>query len=55
MSMRLLGLSILYFLLLFFFYENISYASKVPKAQRHNQAKAQNAASEQKKNALKSI
>ena len=47
--MRLSGLSALHFLLLFFFYEKISYAPKAPKAQRHNQAKAQNAASKQKK------
>ena len=51
--MRLLGLSTLYFLLLFFFYEKISYAPKAPKAQRHNQAKAQNAASEQKKKKMR--
>ena len=33
---------------LFFFYEKILHAPKAPKAQRRNQAKAQNATSEQK-------
>ena len=32
----------------FFFYEKILHAPKAPKAQRRNQAKAQNATSEQK-------
>ena len=36
-----------------FFYEKILHAPKAPKAQRHNQAKAQNAKTNKNKNALK--
>ena len=35
-------------LFFYFFYEKILHAPKAPKAQRRNQAKAQNATSEQK-------
>ena len=39
--------------LFFSFYEKILHAPKAPKAQRHNQAKAQNAKTNKNKNALK--